>query len=544
MYAYLVYLTRDRSLAEDLAADTFEKALRLWQRFDPRRASARTWLCQIARTTALDWFRAEERRQRREQRAAVPERVDASFAEGLSPELEAALAQLSAGEREVIALRVLLELDGDEAARVLGVSPTAVSTRLSRALKKLEEKVSITCLSTLLNELRAAEARGAGRAARARARARAPGARARALSRPAPVHWSWRRLVLAAPATVVVALVAAGVIGLTRGDVAGRDGEAAPVARDASAAPHRPTRRRRRQPSADDARRPPAASDAAGDAVAARARPAAALRGRAAACASTTSTRSPTRRSARSGSRSRTAAASPRSSTTRPPRGSARRRSRCGSRPPRSQSALAELSQLGTILGQRYGIEDLQQQADTLQRRSRQTQRRIAGILRAAREPTLSDAEPRRPAVAPRERPRRARPACARRCSSTRAEASTATVYLTLTTEEIEPGAVGGEQARRRQGRARVGGDRAPLRSGRSSVRSSLVGFLVWLVSPPAPSARDRAPARAELGPEGVEGRLVERLGADVAPAAAAELDQERLLDVERRPAGRSPRAR
>jgi RNA polymerase sigma-70 factor (ECF subfamily) len=143
VYAYLVYLTRDRSLAEDLAADTFEKALRLWGRFDPRRASARTWLVQIARTTALDWFRAEERRHRREDRAATPERVDAAFPEGLSPELEAALAALSAGEREVIALRILLDLDGDEAARVLGISPTAVSTRLSRALKKLEEKVSI-----------------------------------------------------------------------------------------------------------------------------------------------------------------------------------------------------------------------------------------------------------------------------------------------------------------------------------------------------------------------------------------------------------------
>jgi RNA polymerase sigma-70 factor (ECF subfamily) len=143
VYAYLVYLTRDRSLAEDLAADTFEKALKLWRRFDPSRGSARTWLCQIARTTALDWFRAEERRHRREQRAAVPDRLDAGFAEGLSPELESALRELSAGEREVIALRVLLELDGEEAARVLGISPTAVSTRLSRALTKLEEKVSI-----------------------------------------------------------------------------------------------------------------------------------------------------------------------------------------------------------------------------------------------------------------------------------------------------------------------------------------------------------------------------------------------------------------
>ena len=143
VYAYLVYLTRDRSLAEDLAADTFEKALRLWRRFDPRRASARTWLCQIARTTALDWFRAEERRRRREERTAAPEQVETAFGEGLTPDLEAALAALSAAEREVIALRVLLELDGEEAARVLGISPTAVSTRLSRALKKLEEKVSI-----------------------------------------------------------------------------------------------------------------------------------------------------------------------------------------------------------------------------------------------------------------------------------------------------------------------------------------------------------------------------------------------------------------
>ena len=143
VYGYLVYLTRDRSLAEDLTADTFEKALKLWRRFDPARASARTWLCQIARTSALDWFRAEERRRRREERVAVPERLDDSFAEGLSPELEAALRELSAGEREVIALRVLLDLDGDEAARVLGISSTAVSTRLSRALKKLEEKVSI-----------------------------------------------------------------------------------------------------------------------------------------------------------------------------------------------------------------------------------------------------------------------------------------------------------------------------------------------------------------------------------------------------------------
>ncbi len=141
VFAYLVYLTGSRSLAEDLTSATFEKALRIWRRFDPRRASARTWLCHIARTTALDHFRAEERRRRREETYASqePPPAEEPLAEGLSPELEAALRSLSAAEREVIALRVLLELDGPTAARLLGISPTACSTRLSRALHRLEE---------------------------------------------------------------------------------------------------------------------------------------------------------------------------------------------------------------------------------------------------------------------------------------------------------------------------------------------------------------------------------------------------------------------
>ena len=142
VFGYLLYLTRDRDLADDLSNSTFEKALRLWHRFDARRGSARTWLLGIARTTALDWFRAEARRSRREERAAAPEAHEAPFVEGLSPGLERALAGLSAGEREVLALRIVLDLDGEAAARVLGVSPTAVSTRLSRALKRLEERMS------------------------------------------------------------------------------------------------------------------------------------------------------------------------------------------------------------------------------------------------------------------------------------------------------------------------------------------------------------------------------------------------------------------
>jgi RNA polymerase sigma-70 factor (ECF subfamily) len=143
VHAYLVYLTGDRATAEELTAETFARACERWRRFDPRRGSPRTWLCQLARSTALDHFRAEARRRRREDRFAAGEQRDAEvFGEGLSPELEAALGRLSAAEREVVALRVLLELDGEAAARVLGISATACSTRLSRALQKLEQEVS------------------------------------------------------------------------------------------------------------------------------------------------------------------------------------------------------------------------------------------------------------------------------------------------------------------------------------------------------------------------------------------------------------------
>ena len=143
VYAYLVYLTRDRSLAEDLAADTFEKALR------PGAASTRAAAAPApgsARSPARPRSTGSAPRSGgggaksapRSRTGSTPASRRAS-----RPSSKPPCASSRAGEREVIALRILLELDGEEAARVLGISPTAVSTRLSRALKKLEEKVSI-----------------------------------------------------------------------------------------------------------------------------------------------------------------------------------------------------------------------------------------------------------------------------------------------------------------------------------------------------------------------------------------------------------------
>ena len=108
----------------------------------------------------------------------------------------------------------------------------------------------------------------------------------------------------------------------------------------------------------------------------------------------------------------------------------------------RVQSALTQLSALGTILGQRYGIEDLQQQADGLQTQIEQTQRQIAQLRVRLENTTLSD-ETRIVLEGRLGNARQKLTSLRQARGATIAEARTATVFLSLTTEEIEPAAVG-----------------------------------------------------------------------------------------------------
>jgi RNA polymerase sigma-70 factor, ECF subfamily len=145
VHRYLAHLTGDRHLADDLASETFERALRAWRRFDPRRGPALVWLLRIARNAALDHIRGEGRRREREARYAAGREDSAPAPEGpggLSPAMRAALERLTPEEREVLALRVVLGLDGAEAAALTGSTPSAVATRLHRALTKLRREVS------------------------------------------------------------------------------------------------------------------------------------------------------------------------------------------------------------------------------------------------------------------------------------------------------------------------------------------------------------------------------------------------------------------
>ena len=293
--------------------------------------------------------------------------------------------------------------------------------------------------------------------------------------------WGWRRLVLVAPAAVAVALVAAGVIGLTRGEVAGRDDEVAAVGGNepASTVPGA-TFDAAAPESSRESIVPAITSKGAGEAVPPAPgqlqRYEAELRLR---VEDVDALSSATKRAQRIALAHGGSIASLQYDAPAEGIGGAQITLRIPTA--KVQSALAELSSLGTIVGQRYGIDDLQQQADSLQREIEATQRRIAGILAQLESPNLSNAD--RAVLQSRLSNARAELARLRQgLSGTRAEARTATVYLTLTTEEIEPGAVGGG--------SRLDGVKDVLAWEAIALLYAavilgpflVVGFLVWLV--------------------------------------------------------------
>jgi RNA polymerase sigma-70 factor (ECF subfamily) len=146
-YAKRVYglglrLLGDQGLAEDLVQETF---LRLWRsaaRFDPDRATVRTFLFTIARRAAVDLWR--RRRDRIEVAGSEIEPVveDEAFEALLvSLDVRDALDELSAKHREVLELHYRGDLTQQQISDRLEVPLGTVKTRTYHALRALKGKL-------------------------------------------------------------------------------------------------------------------------------------------------------------------------------------------------------------------------------------------------------------------------------------------------------------------------------------------------------------------------------------------------------------------
>jgi RNA polymerase sigma factor (sigma-70 family) len=142
LFGFLAYRTGDRELAEDLVAETFERALRARERYDGRRGAS-SWLYTIALNLLRDRGRRRAAEQRALERIGAPQGGQGAGGIDLLEDRDLvmrALAMLSAEERDAIALRYGADLTAPEIARLADEPLTTVEGRIYRALRKLRER--------------------------------------------------------------------------------------------------------------------------------------------------------------------------------------------------------------------------------------------------------------------------------------------------------------------------------------------------------------------------------------------------------------------
>ena len=130
--------TGNMTMAEDQVAEAFARAWASWDKVSQHPAP-RAWVVRTALNAGASWWR-------RRSKETVLTRNDIAASDsqgtGLNTAVLSALRRLPARQREVIVLRVLLDLDIDSTARQLGIAPGTVRAHLSRAMTALRNELA------------------------------------------------------------------------------------------------------------------------------------------------------------------------------------------------------------------------------------------------------------------------------------------------------------------------------------------------------------------------------------------------------------------
>lgn len=147
VHGYHLRRTRDLHAAHDLTAETFAQAWLARRRFRDRAGgSAGPWLFGIARNLLAQSVRRRRIELRACERIGLLERLDEPRV-GAEPEdvllegLDEALAELTAGERDAVELRVIDGLPYDAVAADLATTEGAARVRVARGLGRLRQRL-------------------------------------------------------------------------------------------------------------------------------------------------------------------------------------------------------------------------------------------------------------------------------------------------------------------------------------------------------------------------------------------------------------------
>lgn len=144
VFNYCLFRVGDRVAAEDLTADTFERAWRARHRYQAEQAQFSTWLFIIARRTVTDWQRRQARRPLIKLKPSHPA-ADSSPETAVEEseqqtQLRRLIGRLEPQEQELIALKFGAGMTNRDIAPLIGKSETAVGSALYRLMQKLRSQ--------------------------------------------------------------------------------------------------------------------------------------------------------------------------------------------------------------------------------------------------------------------------------------------------------------------------------------------------------------------------------------------------------------------
>ncbi len=141
-------VARGTSEGDDIAQEALLKAIRSLASYKPESGEIEGWLWRIVTNTANDFSRSRIRRLRLAFKLGIWVDNTASSIEEIalkkesSRELRVALGRLSYRDRALLAMRYGLDMEVQVIAQATGLSPSAASKGIQRALLRLKSKIS------------------------------------------------------------------------------------------------------------------------------------------------------------------------------------------------------------------------------------------------------------------------------------------------------------------------------------------------------------------------------------------------------------------
>src|SRR5215469_16940875 len=127
----------DKDTAQDLVAEAFARAWASWRTVG-RHPAPTAWVVRTALNANISWWRRRRREVPIPDPAVIADLVYADSPGGpVDPRIMAALLRLPARQRQVVALRLFLDLDTGRTAETLGIAPGTVQAHLGRAIAAL-----------------------------------------------------------------------------------------------------------------------------------------------------------------------------------------------------------------------------------------------------------------------------------------------------------------------------------------------------------------------------------------------------------------------